>query len=200
MTTTTTKTATREALIDAAEQLFATEGLDGASLAAITKKAGQRNGGAIHYHFGGRDGLLGAVLDRHETVLDEARMTALNELRQSGPVSIEALMRVIVESLAGQLDSDSGRSFLVIQSERFSDGSQEFRSASTQLIVAEIQSILDGRFDANEQAERFRLVTQLIVHRLADRSREETSGNAGPRGLVIDTLVSAATSILGGSH
>jgi AcrR family transcriptional regulator len=53
---------TREALLDAAQALFAAEGIDGVSLAAITRFAGQRNGGAIHYYFGGRDGLLAAIL------------------------------------------------------------------------------------------------------------------------------------------
>jgi AcrR family transcriptional regulator len=65
---------TREALLDAAEALFAAEGIGGVSLAAITRLAGQHNGGAIHYYyFGGRDGLLAAILDRHEAVLDEVR-------------------------------------------------------------------------------------------------------------------------------
>ena len=40
---------TREALLDAAEALFAAEGVDNVTLAAITKQADQRNGGAIHY-------------------------------------------------------------------------------------------------------------------------------------------------------
>jgi AcrR family transcriptional regulator len=53
---------TREALLDAAEALFAAEGNGGVSLAANTRLAGQHNGGAIHYYFG--DGLLAAILDR----------------------------------------------------------------------------------------------------------------------------------------
>jgi AcrR family transcriptional regulator len=192
---------TREALLDAAEASFAAEGIDGVSLAAITRLAGQRNGGAIHYYFGGRDGLLAAILDRHEAVLDEERMDALIELRRSGPASVEALARVVVESLAGRLDSASGRSFLAIQRDRLveSAGSWESRSATVRLIAAEIEAILgDHRFDEDEQAERFRLVAQLVIHRLADRSREEALGTATPRELVIETLVSAATSIMGG--
>ena len=53
---------TREALLDAAEALFAAEGIGGVSLAAITRLAGRHNGGAIHYYcFGGRDRLLAAT-------------------------------------------------------------------------------------------------------------------------------------------
>ena len=67
------------------------------------------------------------------------------------------------------------------------------------LIVAEIQLILaDSRLSDEEFAERRRLAIQLVVHRLADRSREEILGTDLPRTVVIETLVSAVTSILSG--
>ena len=190
---------TREALLDAAEELFAAEGIEKVTLAAITRLADQHNGGAIHYYFGGRDGLLAAILDRHEASLDKARMDALIELRRSGSVTVEALLRIVIESLAGRLDSATGRSFLAIQRQRLveSAGSWNFRSTTMRLIAAEIEAILsDYRFDEHETGERRRLVTQLVIHRLADRSREESVGAATPRTLVIETLVSVATSIL----
>jgi AcrR family transcriptional regulator len=46
--------ATRDRLLLAAEQLFATRGIDAVSLAEITKAAGSHNTGAVHHHFGGR--------------------------------------------------------------------------------------------------------------------------------------------------
>jgi AcrR family transcriptional regulator len=192
---------TREALLDAAEGLFASEGVDGVSLAAITQLAEQRNGGAIHYYFGGRDGLLAAILDRHEEALDEVRADALIQARAAGPMTLESLVRVGVESLASRLDSDSGRSFLLIQRDRIgrSTGEWAFRSTTMRLIAAEIQLILaDGRLSDEESAERRRLAIQLVVHRLADRSREEALGADVPRTVVVETLVSTVTSILSG--
>jgi AcrR family transcriptional regulator len=56
---------TREKLIDEAARAFAANGVFGASLIDITRKAGQRNRGALHYHFGSRAGVLCAVLERH---------------------------------------------------------------------------------------------------------------------------------------
>lgn len=194
---------TREALLDAAEALFAAEGIENVTLASITRFAGQRNGGAIHYHFGGRDGLLAAILNRHEAVLDDIRMNALIELRRSESVTVEALARVAIESLAGRLESATGRSFLAIQRNRLveSGGSWNFRSTTMRLIVAETQALISDRgFGEAEQAERLRLVTQLVIHRLADRSQEETLETATPRKLVIETLVSTATSILTGQQ
>ncbi|HUI47777.1 MAG TPA: hypothetical protein VL119_03700 [Acidimicrobiia bacterium] len=55
---------TREELIDEAARAFATHGIYGASLIDMTSRAGQRNRGALHYHFGSRTGLPCAVLDR----------------------------------------------------------------------------------------------------------------------------------------
>ena len=190
---------TRAALLDAAEELFAAQGIENVTLAAITTLANQRNGGAIHYYFGGRDGLLAAILDRHEAVLDEMRMDALIELRRSGAVTLEALLRIGIESLASRLDSPSGRSFLAIQRNRLVESSSpwSFRSKTMQLLVAEVEAILDSHgVDELERTERFRLATQLGIHRLAERSREETASTTTPRRLVIEVLVSAMTSIL----
>jgi AcrR family transcriptional regulator len=53
---------TRRALLDAAAELFAERGVDGASIDAIAEAAG-RTSGAIYDHFGGKEGLLFALLE-----------------------------------------------------------------------------------------------------------------------------------------
>jgi AcrR family transcriptional regulator len=52
---------TREKLIEAAGQLFAAHGFDGATAKEISERAGA-NPAAVNYHFGGLDGLYEAVL------------------------------------------------------------------------------------------------------------------------------------------
>jgi AcrR family transcriptional regulator len=54
-----------EELMATAERLFAAEGIDAVSLRQITREAGQRNVMALQYHFGDREGLLVAVIDKH---------------------------------------------------------------------------------------------------------------------------------------
>ena len=192
---------TREALLDAAESLFAAEGLADVSLAAITRLAGQRNGGAIHYHFGGRDGLLNAIFERHQTVLDAARMEALIALRRRGQPIVSDLVRVVVESLAGRLDSASGRCFLQIQRHRLVElaGAAERRSTTVRMIAAELESLVGERLDPDDFDERSRLITQMVINRMADRSRQEALGTATiSRERMTETLVAAATAIAGG--
>jgi len=73
---------TREALLDAAEHVFARDGFAGASLREIMREAGA-NPAAVHYHFGGKDGLLEAVLDRVVDPITDRRLELLDQLRVS---------------------------------------------------------------------------------------------------------------------
>ena len=70
---------TKAQLLDVAEQLFLASGL-AVSVRDITDAAGQ-NGAAIHYHFGSRDGLVGAVIARRANDLAARRRAALQQLR-----------------------------------------------------------------------------------------------------------------------
>ncbi|MGN0128458.1 TetR/AcrR family transcriptional regulator [Glutamicibacter soli] len=69
----------REALMDAAEELFAIHGIDGVSNRKITEHAGTANHSAIKYHFGTRDDLLNALIRR--------AITEVSEFREALPVS-----------------------------------------------------------------------------------------------------------------
>ena len=54
----------RERVIAAALRLFASEGLDAVSIRAVNREAGL-GPAAAHYHFGTKEALVDAVLDRH---------------------------------------------------------------------------------------------------------------------------------------
>jgi len=53
---------TQKALIDAAGELFALHGYDRVTTRAIAELSGENQGG-IHYHFGGKEGLLDAAVE-----------------------------------------------------------------------------------------------------------------------------------------
>ncbi|MCK5802727.1 MAG: TetR/AcrR family transcriptional regulator [Lentisphaeria bacterium] len=57
----TTSARTRLALIHAAGELAAEQGVEGLSMRAIAEHAGE-NAGSIHYHFGGKEGLVEEML------------------------------------------------------------------------------------------------------------------------------------------
>ncbi|WEK61867.1 MAG: TetR/AcrR family transcriptional regulator [Candidatus Microbacterium colombiense] len=53
----------REVILDAAIETFAERGVSGASIADITRRAGVAQG-LVNYHFGGKEQLIVAVIDR----------------------------------------------------------------------------------------------------------------------------------------
>lgn len=64
----------RENILQAAITLFSERGVAGASIAEITSRAGVAQG-LVNYHFGGKEQLVSAVIDRwFETVLSFARV------------------------------------------------------------------------------------------------------------------------------
>ena len=61
--------AARVALLDAAERLFAEEGIAQVSDRRVAEVAGNTNHSAVRYYFGGREGLLRALVARHMDAL-----------------------------------------------------------------------------------------------------------------------------------
>jgi AcrR family transcriptional regulator len=92
-------------LVAAAERLFAEDGEEATSLRSITRAA-LSSAAAAHYHFGGRDGLLRAVLDRHLGGRQRRRLKLLDRTaEQYGddvpvPVLVTAIVRPDLELLA----------------------------------------------------------------------------------------------------
>ncbi len=80
-------------MIDAAERLAAERGLAALTVQGVQEAAGQRNKSAVNYHFGGRQGLVNALIG--------ARMARPNELRTSmlGAMGEHPSIRQLVEAL-----------------------------------------------------------------------------------------------------
>lgn len=71
---------TKKVILDAAEHLFAGQGFRGASMRRITGLAGV-NLAAVNYHFGSKDALLDAVLERRLLPLNKERMERLSQVK-----------------------------------------------------------------------------------------------------------------------
>ena len=87
-------TDTRERLLDAAENLFAANGLEGVSVRAITTRA-QANLAAIGYHFGSKDALIQEVIRRRYNWLSSVRMERLGHLEAKADSEVPSLEDVI---------------------------------------------------------------------------------------------------------
>ncbi|MEZ5168788.1 MAG: TetR family transcriptional regulator [Acidimicrobiales bacterium] len=176
---------TRKKLIDAATRSFAENGVFVASLVDITRKAGQRNRGAIYFHFGSRHGLLAEVLGAHADFLAE-REGALLDLARGRPTDdvagvVEAIVRPAVELAE---TGWRGRCYLVILAELVNLDPAEYDPAVQAALDRtggyEVYRVLEERMppmDADLRAERLSLVTSFILRAVADRARSR--GRAG---------------------
>ena len=107
--------ATRRQLIDAAERLFAERGIDNVSLLDIGRAAGQKNRNAPQYHFGDKDSLINAVLDRHTDLINQRRRRMLEALPQGDRPSLRELTRILVLPVAEHVaEAENSDAFLLI--------------------------------------------------------------------------------------
>jgi AcrR family transcriptional regulator len=106
----------RSALISAAGRLFATNGVNGVSLREIMRAAGQRNTTALQYHFGDRNGLLRAVLEKHSLRVSTRRHAILDQLESKDEVALRDLASAFLLPLVPELrdDMNVGPAFLQI--------------------------------------------------------------------------------------
>lgn len=116
--TTSVQNDTRDEIIRAAERLFAAQGIDGVSLREINRSAGQSNTGAVQYHFGDRDGLVLALIDKHRRDTEPRRHALLDMYEDGGRTDLRMLASALVAPAASKLsDPDGGREYLQISAE-----------------------------------------------------------------------------------
>ena len=77
--------ATRNALLDAAEQVFLAQGVSQSSLAAIAKEAGATRG-AVYWHFKDKLDLFNAMIDRVIMPLDQVIYGGVGQLTSAAPL------------------------------------------------------------------------------------------------------------------
>lgn len=98
---------TRERIIEAAEALFAERGFETVSLRDITGAAGA-NVAAVNYHFGSKEKLIDAVVERHVTPINKERLRLLDEAEArhgEGAVPVEETLEAFLSPLFAHIGS-----------------------------------------------------------------------------------------------
>jgi AcrR family transcriptional regulator len=197
------KSASALRIVVAAERLFARHGIDGVSLRQISVDAGSSNNSAVHYYFGSKEGLIGAIF-RHRLpqLLSERRLLAarcdpgdlrsrfeahylpvlnLAEATDNHYVSfVEQLQRRAIEGTHApdlpELPEDGRRSH------------EDFRR--------DLDALL-GDLDVPLREMRIAEAELLCLHAAADRERAIFSGREGPPfELFVTSLLDGITGFL----
>jgi len=135
---------TRTNLLDAAEHLFAHEGVDRASLRAITQAA-NANLAAVHYHFGSKEALVREVLERRLGPLNRRRLELLDrvETANSEP-TLDSVITAFVQPTLEMVERErGGHAFARFVCRTFSEPDENLRD----LVLEQFREVL-ARFTA----------------------------------------------------
>ena len=171
-------------LLDLAERMFAEGGVENVALTQIVAASSQRNRSALHYHFGSREGVLSALLDRRLAAINTRREALLDALPPA-PNAI-AVARAAVAALAlTVIEEPWGRDYISILAQvRFRPQLLGQRALEDENLTGlrrtrrMMQAAAPG-LPAATVAERLRWFTDAVVFALA-RWANETRAGPGP--------------------
>jgi AcrR family transcriptional regulator len=103
--------STPSRLLDATERLIGEGGVDGVSLRAINAAANS-NVAAAHYHFGSKEALVRAALQRRMGPLAADRLGMLNQLEGVRRPPVRGIVEIFVLPLARFCETEEGRYYV----------------------------------------------------------------------------------------
>ncbi len=161
---------TKDRLLDAAERVFARDGVQGARIRDINALAGQRNPSALHYHFGSRAAVVEAILLRYQTGVEGTTASTFDRLEAAGrELGVREIVDAVVRPLVGSLDSQSGRDCVRIIPQLLPALSRNLRAGivvPATPVSRRVLTMLDERMASlsiPERVRRERLVTYAVV-------------------------------------
>lgn len=173
--------ATRAKLIAVAERLFAERGVEGVSLNEINRAAGQRNSNACQYHFGNKEGLIQALIDKHVLAIIARRNEMIDRLDAKGSSDLRDIVRALVYPVAEKLyDPDGGKEFIRINAQVIVPQALSLQRKSVNALrvqgadrIARTLRSAIAHLQLPEAIvqQRLLLVAMLMYHGLADHSQ-----------------------------
>ena len=195
----------RERLLDCAERLFAEHGLRGVSLRAINADAGL-SPAALHYHFGTRQALVDALLERRMDELMLRRREILDSLeteagRPTPRGVLDALLRPMVELLAQE--DEAGRRYVRLLARLQADGDldEAFVMARYRAGIDRVEPLLQRALPEHPASLvrlRLLLCIELFMRALADWQTLAATWRDDEPALSLDAFVASLTDFLCG--
>ena len=191
----TEKRGGHDAILIAAERMFADYGLHGVSLRQISEAAGQKNTSAIQYHFGSRDKLVEAVFAMRMSIINPRRQAALDRVRAAGQTgNVRALVEVMVWPMAEELRPRGEGNHYV----QFLSRASRERKLAIELAPSDLMSAWRATVDYLREAIRYlpekiaearvELASEQTISALAAYEAQDF-GATGQLELVVETLI-----------
>jgi AcrR family transcriptional regulator len=120
--------STKQRILDAAEELFASHGFAGASLRQVTSTA-QVNLAAVNYHFGSKENLINEVLRLRLDKLNADRMQVLSAALEKSPARLEDVLGAWIRpALAVSTNEKGGTAFVRILARTYAEQNERLRT------------------------------------------------------------------------
>ncbi|HEY0188511.1 MAG TPA: TetR/AcrR family transcriptional regulator [Cellulomonas sp.] len=178
--------ATRDTILTSAEHLFAEHGVTAVSNRQIGEHAGQGNNTAVGYHFGTKEGLLRAIVRRHQDQIEHRRVEATAAV--TGATDARTWLDVFVRPSAAHLAALPQPSWYArFSAQLFADPhlrqlleEESWRATTLHRVLEEIDRT-SPQMPPAVRTERHELMRLLLVHGFASRERALALGEPTPR-------------------
>ena len=160
------QTDTKTRILDAAEKLFAEDGFHNTSLRGITSLA-EVNLAAVNYHFGSKDALLQAVLERRLLPLNQLRrqklqtVLAQSEATSRNPEVRQLLCAFIEPTLAFRNSSPGAKDFIALIGRAMNEPDETIRNCFLRQVQPIFQLLFSGLQRALPKLQASILLTRL---------------------------------------
>jgi AcrR family transcriptional regulator len=179
-------TFTQEAILAAAERLYAEHGMFAVSNRQVSEAAGQGNNAAVGYHFGTKSDLVRAIEQKHREPIEQLREQMVAEVGRSAEMRdwVGCLVRPLTEHLtalgnptwyarfAAQAMADPAYYNIVVR--------DALSSPSLVQVIDGINRCLPN-LPTDVRYERNIMARNLLIHTCADLERSLAAGASMPR-------------------
>lgn len=185
--------ATREALLAAAERLFAERGVHAVAIRQISEAAGHGNNAAVNYHFGTKVDLIRAIAHRHAEQMEEARARMLAHIGDS--IDLRDWVACLVRPVTDHLEALGSPTWYArcIAQVAADPALHAILAEETLAAAPSLRPVLDGLsrclpdLPAEVHAERSAMARHLITQITVDRERALADNTPTPRTTWHDT-------------
>ncbi len=200
---------TRDAILAAAERLFAEHGVFAISNRQVSDAAGQGNNAAVGYHFGTKADLIRAIVRRHNERVERLCQQLVEQVDDTAGVRdwIACLVRPLALHL-DELEREIGGGttwYARFSAQLMPDPALRDIVSEESLASSAVLRIIEGlnrclpEMPADVHVERNAMARHLIVHMFAERERALATGDPTPHpdwDAMADSLVDAITGLM----
>lgn len=174
---------TREAILTAAERLYAEHGVFAVSNRQVSEAAGQGNNAAVGYHFGTKTDLVRAIEQRHREPIEAIRERLIAQT--DAHTDLRGWVGCLVRPLTDHLDALGNPTWYArFAAQAMTDPAYHGIVVKDALSSASLVQVIEGinrclpDLPAEVTYERNIMARNLLMHSCADRERALTAGAA----------------------